>query len=194
MSDIKTACVYCGSSNNVDEIYKDASRELGAVLAKSGVSLVYGGGDVGLMGIVANAVLESGGDAVGIIPGHIAEKEVAHHKLTELHVVDTMHERKQMMVDRADAFIIMPGGLGTMDEFFEIFTWWQLGLHDKPIIIVNVNGYWDALLDLIDNLIENGFAKEADREYLCVINDVKDVPEAFERAPREKIEPQTKWM
>lgn len=194
MSDIKSVCVYCGSSTHVDDAFKNAAKDLGELLAGAGIRVVFGGGHVGLMGIVSDTVMENGGEVIGIIPHHIAEKEVAHDGLSELHVVETMHERKQMMVDRSDAFIILPGGLGTMDEFFEIFTWWQLGLHDKPIIIVNVDGYWTPLLTLVDNLISHGFAREADREYLCVIDKVEETLTALAKAPREQISAKTKWI
>ncbi len=191
---MKSVCVYCGSSANVDQSFKDAAKRLGETLAAEKMRLVFGGGHVGLMGIVSDAVMDNGGEVVGIIPEHIAEKEVAHSGLTELHVVETMHERKQMMVDRSDAFIIMPGGLGTMDEFFEIFTWWQLGLHDKPIVIVNINEYWTPLLALLDNIIGHGFARADDRKFLTVVDDVQDVVSALQRAPEEKIDPKTKWI
>ncbi|MCB9990234.1 MAG: TIGR00730 family Rossman fold protein [Rhodospirillales bacterium] len=194
MSEIKSVCVYCGSSAQVAEGFKQAASALGEIFAQAGIRVVFGGGRVGLMGLVSDATMEHGGTVIGIIPEHIAEKEIAHSGLTELHVVETMHERKQMMVDRADAFIILPGGLGTMDEFFEIFTWWQLGLHDKPIIIVNLDGYWDSLLALVDNIITQGFARPADREYLTVINRIDEVLDALERAPQEKIDVKTKWI
>lgn len=191
---LKNICVYCGSSNNVDPDFKEAAHELGVLLAKNEMNVVYGGGNVGLMGIVANAALTSGADVIGIIPSHIADIEVAHEKLSELHVVDTMHERKQMMVDRSDAFLILPGGLGTMDEFFEIFTWWQLGLHDKPVIIVNLKGYWTPLLALIDNIINEKFAREADRAFLSVVDTIEEIPDALKNAKSETIDPKTKWM
>ncbi len=191
---ISSVCVYCGSSAQVDESFKAAATKLGNIIAGQGLKLVYGGGRVGLMGLVSDAVIKAGGSVTGIIPGHIADKEVAHTELTELHVVKTMHERKQMMVDQADAFLILPGGLGTMDEFFEIFTWWQLGLHGKPIIIVNVDGYWTKLLDLIDHIISENFARPADREYLCVVDRVEDVLDALEKAPRKAMDVKTKWM
>ncbi len=187
-------CVYCGSSQHVDDAFKQAAAETGKILAENGMGVVYGGGHVGLMGIVADHALAAGGEVIGIIPAHIADKEVAHKSLTELHVVKTMHERKQMMVDRSDAFVILPGGLGTMDEFFEIFTWWQLGLHDKPVILVNINGYWDSLLTLIDHIIAQGFARKTDRDFLNVVATVDDLPKALKQAPAETFDPHTKWM
>ena len=194
IKELKTVCVYCGSSTKVDQVYLQAARDMGAEIAKSGLGLVYGGGNVGLMGACANAVLEAGGDVHGIIPSHIADKEVEHKGLTRLDVVDTMHERKQMMVDHADAFIILPGGLGTMDEFFEIMTWKQLGLHDKPILVVNIAGYWDHLMMLIDTLVAKGFARQVDKDMLIVVDEVDEVVDALNTAPRETVSPQSKWI
>jgi len=194
LKNFRNICVYCGSSARVDDLFKNAIRELGKLLAESGKRVVYGGGHVGLMGLLADSALAHGGEVTGIIPEHIADKELAHEGLTDLHVVKTMHERKQMMVDQSDAFIIMPGGLGTMDEFFEIFTWWQLGLHDKPVIIVNVAGYWSPLIALIDNIVTCKFARAEDRAHLCVIDDVAEVIDALDKAPRETIDPQVKWI
>ena len=145
MKDVFSVCVYCGSSSRVSDTYKDAAHQLGTLLGENGHQLVYGGGRVGLMGIVADATLAAGGSVVGIIPEHIQVLEVEHTGLTELLVVDSMHTRKRMMVDRSDAFVVLPGGLGTLDETFEILTWKQLRLHDKPIVVANIDGYWDAL-------------------------------------------------
>lgn len=189
--------MYCGSSSRVKDVYKQAAVTLGRLLAEHHYRLVYGGGRVGLMGLVADAALAAGGEVIGVIPGHIVEKEVAHEALLSqesLFIVDTMHERKQMMVDRSDAFLILPGGLGTMDEFFEIFTWWQLGLHEKPIIIVNVDGYWTPLLQMIDNIVASGFAREDDRAYLHVIDSVEEVPALLEKMPGSRSNVKTKWM
>jgi uncharacterized protein (TIGR00730 family) len=158
MSQIRSVCVYCGSSNRVDDRFKDAAHELGRLLGQRGLQVVYGGGRVGLMGIVADAALASGGAVVGIIPEHIQKLEVDHTGLTELHVVDSMHTRKRMMVERSDAFIVLPGGLGTLDEMFEVVTWRQLRLHDKPIVIVDEGGYWAPLRALLDHMKESGFA------------------------------------
>ena len=193
MSTVKSVCVYCGSSGQVDEIFKQSATALGKIFAEAGIRVVFGGGRVGLMGLVSDAAMMHGGTVIGIIPEHIAEKEIAHSGLTELHVVESMHERKQMMVDRADAFVILPGGLGTMDEFFEILTWWQLGLHDKPIVIANIDGYWTPLLALIDNIIDHKFARQSDREYLSVVDRVEDILDALQRTPRGKIDVEPKW-
>jgi uncharacterized protein (TIGR00730 family) len=193
-SPIQNICVYCGSSGRVADFYKEAALELGTRIGKAGRGLVYGGGRVGLMGMVADATLKAGGHVVGIIPEHIKNREVDHPGLSELYVVKTMHERKQMMVDRSDAFVVLPGGLGTMDEFFEIMTWRQLGLHDKPIVVVNIGGYWTALLHLIDVMVKEGFVREEDRAFLQVVESVDAVLDALDRAPAQHIDPQTKWI
>ncbi|NTU76673.1 MAG: TIGR00730 family Rossman fold protein [Alphaproteobacteria bacterium] len=158
MNPIQSICVYCSSSNHAPEETKQMARAIGVAVARRRLKIVYGGGRVGLMGILASAALSEGGEVVGIIPQHLRVHEAQHDGLTELHVVDSMHTRKRMMVERADAFLILPGGLGTLDEAFEILTWKHLGLHDKPIIIYNQDGYWDRLIDLIDHIIEDGFA------------------------------------
>lgn len=193
MDNFKTVCVYCGSSEKIDDIYKNAAAALGKILCENGLNLVYGGGRVGLMGIIADSVLRHGGNVTGIIPRHIEQREVAHTGLTTLHVVETMHERKQMMVEKSDAFIILPGGLGTMDEFFEIMTWRQLGLHQKPVVIVNIGGYWDPLEKMLDNIIDRGFARPEDKQFLQIVSTEEDVIAALAKAPREQISPNTKW-
>lgn len=193
-NDIKTVCVYCGSSSKVDDTYFETTKTLGKLLSDHEYDLVYGGGRMGLMGEIATTMLENGRKVIGIIPSHLSDKEVAHKDLSELHVVETMHERKKMMVDHADAFLVLPGGLGTMDEFFEVFTWWQLGLHDKPIIIVNVNGYWSPLLNLIENIAQVGFCQPSDLGYLIVVDRIEDLPEALKNAPQETNDPKTKWI
>lgn len=194
MTKIKNVCVYCGSSSKVDDAYKQAATTMGHLIAAEGWGVVYGGGRVGLMGLVADAALEKGASVVGIIPEHIQEREVEHNDLTELHVVDTMHVRKQMMVDRSEAFIILAGGLGTLDEFFELMTWKQLGLHDKPIVVVNINGYWTKMLESIDHIAAEGFMREEDKGLFVSVDTVEDVAEAIKNAPNEKFDPTTKWI
>lgn len=193
MNDIKSVCVYCGSSSRVDQAYKDAADKIGKLIAAENWDVVYGGGRVGLMGIVADSALAAGSKVIGIIPEHIQEREIEHTDLTELHVVDSMHIRKQMMVDKSDAFVILAGGLGTLDEFFELLTWKQLGLHDKPIVVCNIRGYWDQLLAAIDNIAKEGFMRPEDKAFL-VVDEPEDVPEALKSAPSETIDPQTKWI
>jgi len=194
MLEILSVCVYCGASNDVDNVYKKAAESLGQLLAEHGKCLVYGGGHVGLMGIIADAALEAGGDVVGIIPEHIQDQEEKHSRLTELHVVKTMHERKQMMAEKSDAFVILPGGLGTLDETFEILTWKYLGLHSKPIVLLNIDDYWTPLVDMVNHMVKSGFSKKHHRDLFQVIEHVDDlfptlariedvsVPNHFEKA------------
>ena len=194
MTDVRAICVYCGSSNRVDESHKDSARRIGREIGERGLQLVYGGGRVGLMGIAADATLAAGGEVIGIIPGHIQELEVEHTGLTELHVVDSMHTRKRMMFDRSDAFVILPGGLGTLDETFEIITWKQLGLHDKPVIVVDAGGYWRPMLDMLEHMIGAGFARPEHLRLFRVVDAVESVFEALALEPEPAIEPQAKWM
>ena len=194
MKDVFSVCVYCGSSSRVSDTYKDAAHQLGTLLGQKGHQLVYGGGRVGLMGIVADATLAAGGSVVGIIPEHIQVLEVEHTGLTELLVVDSMHTRKRMMVDRSDAFVVLPGGLGTLDETFEILTWKQLRLHDKPVVVANVDGYWNALEELLDHMIAQGFAQPAHRKLFTVVDRIEDVLPALSAEPEPVISPDTKWL
>ncbi len=194
MGSIKSVCVYCGSSSRVDQVYKDAAVELGKILAASGWDLVYGGGRVGLMGLVADSALSAGSKVVGIIPQHIQAREIEHTDLTELHIVDSMHIRKQMMVDKGDAFVILAGGLGTLDEFFEILTWKQLGLHDKPVVMVNINGYWTKMIEAIRHIAAEKFMREEDFRMFQVVDAIADVPAALSNAPNERFDPSTKWI
>lgn len=153
----RAVCVYCGTGNEVNPVYKEAAAELGRTLASRGVGLVYGGGSVGLMGIVSESCMQAGGRVTGIIPGHLSEKEGQKHDISELVVVDSMHERKNLMVERSDGFAVLPGGLGTLDETFEILTWKYLGLHDKPIVLINVNGFYDPLIAMVNHMAAEGF-------------------------------------
>ncbi|HEV7367595.1 TIGR00730 family Rossman fold protein [Arenibaculum sp.] len=194
MSVVQSICVYCGASSRVDETYKTVAHDFGAELGRRRLQMVYGGGRVGLMGICADAALAAGGRVVGIIPQHLQSLEVGHGGLTEFHVVDSMHSRKRMMVDRSDAFAVLPGGLGTLDETFEILTWRQLRLHDKPVVLVNVGGYWDPLLALVDHMIAAGFAQPGHRGLFAVADGVEAAFEALSRAPGESVPPETKWM
>ena len=159
MALIRRLCVYCGSSGAVDASYRAAATELGARLAAAGIELVFGGGRIGLMGLLADAALAAGGRVVGIIPSRLRDAELAHSGVTELVICGSMHERKRMMAERADAFAVLPGGTGTLDETFEVVTWRQLGLHDKPIFLVDIAGYWRPLIDLFAHLVGHGFAR-----------------------------------
>ncbi len=194
MENIEFVCVYCGSSNRVDQIYKDSAVALGETIAAEGWGVVYGGGRVGLMGLVADSALNAGAKVVGIIPKHIQSREIEHTDLTELHIVDSMHVRKQMMVDRADAFVVLAGGLGTLDEFFELLTWKQLGLHDKPIVLVNLNGYWTKLLEAIKHISDVGFMRADDMKTFMVVDTIEEVAGAIKGAPAETFDPSTKWI
>jgi len=159
-------CVYCASSTGTNETIVDATKELGRLLAERGVRLIYGGGAVGLMGIVADTVLEAGGEVTGIIPLSLFPKEVAHRGCTELITVDSMHERKRLMFDRSDGFIALPGGFGTLEEIAEVTTWGQIGMHDKPVGVLNVDGYWDGLLAFLDRAVGDQLLKEQNNALL----------------------------
>lgn len=192
---INSVCVYCGSANRVAEPYKQLARAVGEALAVRNKHLIYGGGRVGLMGIVADAALAAGGKVTGIIPQHIQSREIQHTGITELIVVEDMHTRKRMMVERADAFVILPGGFGTLDETFEILTWKQLQLHAKPIVIFNGLQYWDKLIELMRHLVMSGFAQPANLEMFTVVSDLDAMFAALEasRAASDS-DVVTKWM
>jgi len=183
MRNIRRLCVYCGSSGAVDEEYREAARELGARLAAARIGLVYGGGRVGLMGLLADAVLVAGGEVTGIIPSRLRDAELAHHGVTELVVVDSMHERKRLMAEKADAFAILPGGIGTLDEFFEIVSWRQLSLHDKPILLVDIGDYWAPLRALLDHIVVNGFARPQTWGFVHVVPSVSALMAALSKEP-----------
>ena len=157
-------CVFCGSNLGINPAYRRATLEVGRLLAHRGIELVYGGGNIGLMGVLADAVLEAGGRVIGVIPRSLMAREVGHSGLTELRIVESMHERKAMMADLSDAFIALPGGYGTFEEFCEVVTWSQLGLHAKPCGVLNVEGYYDPLLELFDRAVSEGFLRIENRE------------------------------
>jgi len=160
---MKSVAVYCGSSSGNKEEYTQQAQEMGRELARRGLTLVYGGGCVGLMGTIADAVLAEGGKVIGVIPGFLADKELAHQGCTELHIVETMHQRKLLMADLADGFVAMPGGFGTLEELFEVLTWGQLGLHGKPVGLLNTQGFYDALLALLDHMSHEAFLRSENR-------------------------------
>jgi uncharacterized protein (TIGR00730 family) len=164
-------CVYCGSREGGDPAYAAAAREVGSLIGRRGWQLVYGGGRAGLMGIVADAALAAGAQVIGVIPASLMERELGHAGLTELHVVETMHERKTLMAQRADAFVALPGGIGTFEELFEVWTWRQLGYHDKPLGLLNVAGYYDALLAFIGRVVDQGFVTAPQRALLATGSD-----------------------
>ena len=172
---MKSIVVFCGSSEGYNECYREAAYNLGALLAARGIRIIYGGAKVGLMGALADGVLENNGEIIGIIPGFLKTKEVAHEQLTRLIVVDTMHERKLKMHELSDGIITLPGGWGTMEELFEMLTWSQLGLHNKPVGLLNINGYYDALKALTDNMVTEGFLNEFVNATLLINGSIDDL-------------------
>lgn len=186
---IKSVCLYCGSSPGNSPRYREAAAELGATLAARGVRLVFGGGQVGLMGIAADAALAAGGTVIGVIPQFLIDREAGHRGISELVVVETMHERKQKMFELVDGFVVLPGGLGTFDETIEILTWRQLRLHDKPVVILDVDGYWREWLSAVGKAIESGFARPEVRNLFTVATAVADILPALEASPHDRIKP-----
>ncbi|MDX1909255.1 MAG: TIGR00730 family Rossman fold protein [Bacteroidia bacterium] len=187
---MKSVCVFCGSQRGHDPVYAAAARETGETLARQGITLVYGGGSVGLMGIVADAALEAGGTVVGVIPDFLDKLEAGHNGLTEKIIVETMHQRKALMASRSEGFIALPGGLGTMDELFEILTWAQLGLHTHPIGLLNVAGYYDALLALLDSMRDTRFVSPRNRNLLLADTDLTQLlglMKSSQSAPDDKL-------
>ena len=181
MVDLRAVCVFCGSTAPPDGGYREAARSVGELLADRGTTLVYGGGRVGLMGEVADACLARGGRVVGIIPVGLFTREVAHRGISELHEVASMHERKQRMYDLADGFVALPGGLGTLEELAEIATWSQLGLHRKPIALLDVDGFWDPLVAQLDRMVEQGFVTRANHELVLRTGSAAAALRALER-------------
>lgn len=173
-------CIYCGSSSGADLLFAKQASSVGQHLAGKGIRLIYGGGNVGLMGWVADGALSAGGEVVGIIPHHLAEKELAHTGVAQMIRVGSMHERKQLMADLADGFIALPGGIGTVEEVFETLTWLQLGLHRKPVGLLNISGFWDPLLKFLDHMTDNQFLKPEHRSLLLVDTTLPGLLEQFE--------------
>jgi len=185
MRQIRRLCVYCGSAGAVDERYRAAAHDLGERLAKAGIELVFGGGRIGLMGIVADAAIAAGGRVLGIIPGRLRDAELAHQGVSELVIAASMHDRKRLMAERADAFAVLPGGIGTLDEMFEIMTWRHLGLHDKPIFVVDVAGYWQPLRQLFDHLAATGFTVPLVPRLLNIVPGIAELMRALAIAQPE---------
>ncbi len=183
-------CVYCGSSDGERPVYAAAARQLAELLVRSGYELVYGGADKGIMGVIANAVLQLGGKAHGVIPTALHDKEIAHQGLTELHVVSSMHERKSMMAVLSDGFIALPGGFGTLEEIVEILTWGQLQFHDKPCGLLNVDGYFNSLLDYLDHAVEEGFLRAENRAMLLCDGSAAGLLQQFAQYSPPRVE---KW-
>lgn len=188
---LTSLCVYCGSSVGLSPLYADAARAMAGAMVERGVRLVYGGGSVGIMGVVADEVLRLGGEAVGVIPQALMRKELAHAKLTEMHVTPSMHARKTLMAELSDAFVALPGGIGTFEELFEVWTWAQLGFHHKPCALLNVGGYYDRLVGFLDHAAEQGFVRPMHRDMLIVESD----PQALlMRFAHYQAPPVPKWV
>ena len=183
--------VFCGSSSGNDPVYRNQATLLGQILAKRGIRIIYGGGRVGLMGILANAALEAGGEVTGVIPGFLQIKEVAHQGLTEMITVESMHERKALIERRSDGAIALPGGYGTMDEMFEMLTWGQLGLHQKPVGLLNVNGFFDPLLQMLDNMVTEGFLRP---DYRTQITTSEDIGSLLDKMSEYRPPTVEKWI
>lgn len=190
MPRIRSVCALCGSRKGIDPAYGEATVRLGAIIAERRVRLIYGGGAIGLMGLLADAVIGSGGSVVGAIPDFLVRREVGHAQLDDLIVTGSMHERKTRMFDMADGFVVLPGGLGTLDEAFEIITWKQLHLHDRPIVLLDVDGYWAPLRALVDAVVAGGFADRSALDLFTVVSTPEAVLPALEAAP----EPETKAL
>lgn len=191
MTRLSSVCVFAGSSPGARPEYAAAARTLGRSLAGEGIALIYGGGSVGLMGILADEALAEGGSVIGVIPRALFEREVGHDDLTELRVVESMHERKAQMADLADAFIALPGGMGTLEELFETLTWGQLGYHDKPCGLLNISGYWDDMLAALDRAVGERFLADAHRQMLLV----EEEPHALLELLRAYVPPRVqKWL
>jgi len=188
---MNSICVFCGSSPGNDPAYAEAARRLGRTLAERDTTLVYGGGHVGLMGVVADAALEAGGEVIGVMPRSLVDREIGHKGLTKLHVVGSMHERKALMSELSDGFVALPGGNGTLEEFFEVLTWAQLGEHGKPCGLLNVAGYYDPLLKVFDQMVEKDFLRGAHRELVLVADDPSSLLQRFEGYEPPKT---VKWI
>ncbi len=191
MNSVRRICVFAGSNSGTRPVYAATARELGAALCARGYGLVYGGGRVGLMGALADSVLDNGGEVIGVIPHGLAVKEAAHEGLSDLRVVDSMHERKAMMAELSSAFVALPGGLGTLEELFEALTWAQLGIHGKPCGVLNVDGYFDGLLEFIAHAVEQGFVRETHGAMLVVGSETEGLLDAIERYVPPRVE---KWL
>ncbi len=186
MTAIQSVSVFCGSSPGNSERYRQSAAELGRGLAENGIRIVYGGGGAGMMGAVADSALAAGGEVVGVIPTFLVERELSHNRLSEVHTVSTMHERKQLMFELSHAACALPGGLGTLDEVIELVTWRQLGLHARPMIVISTDGYWDRLQALAEAVIDSGFAQPSARELMRFAPDPRSAIEALLRVVPER--------
>ena len=187
---MKSVCVYCGSSFGVKPVYANAAQSFGRALVEAGLTLVYGGGRVGLMGTIADEVLAAGGRAIGVIPELLVNKEVGHRGLSELHVVPDMHQRKKMMADLSDAFVALPGGAGTLEELFEVYTWAQLGYHHKPVALYNIEGYYDPLITMLEHTVQEGFMHQT---YFDILQIDVDAAALIDKIKRYQPPGKDKW-
>ncbi|MCG8543417.1 MAG: TIGR00730 family Rossman fold protein [Alphaproteobacteria bacterium] len=194
MAEIRSVCVYCASSSRGPESHRDAARRLGTTLAENNVRLIFGGGRVGLMGVTADAALAAGGEVIGVIPHFLQELELGHDGCDELMITDSMHSRKQRMAELADGFAILPGGIGTLDEAFEIITWRQLGRHDKPIILVDIEDYWSPFHALMDHIVDHNYMHGHDNTLFGVVSGVDEVLPALRAAPPSTQPFESKWL
>lgn len=191
MTNLKRIAVFCGSSSGTDEDFEATARKLGRKLASENMELVYGGAKVGLMGALANGALEMSGTVIGVLPTFLKAKEIAHDRLTELFLVETLHERKTRMNELSDGVIALPGGFGTLEEYFEMLTWGQLGLHEKPMGILNVNGYYDELISFLDTMVRRGLLKDTNRKMVLISDDIDDL---FAKMKAYKAPVGGKWI
>jgi len=192
VNNLKRICVYCGSSVGARPAYKEAAQRLGELMAERGIGLVFGGGCIGLMGVIADAVLGKGGEAIGVIPQSLVRREIGHGGVTKLHVVETMHQRKALMADLSDAFIALPGGYGTLEEICETITWSQLGIQQKPCGLLNIENYWDGMLQFLDHAVEEEFVRPENRPLVLVASSPEGMLETLmDWAPPAHIE---KWL
>jgi uncharacterized protein (TIGR00730 family) len=188
MTRMNAICVFCGSATGVRPVHRDNAARLGALIAGAGIHLVFGGGHAGLMGALADGALAAGGQVTGVIPGHLVRRELGHEGVGELRVVESMHGRKQTMFELSDAFVALPGGYGTLDETFEMITWKQLGLHDKPVVVVDSDGYWRRLDGLVDFMVAEGFVSQQSRDLYTTVPSVDHVLPALAAMPAAVLE------
>lgn len=188
-SEKRSLCVFCGARNDVDPAHLEVGAAFGKEIAQAGIRMIYGGADCGMMGAVANAAMANNGEVIGVFPHHLRTHEAEHTGVTETIIVGSMHERKKLMFDLSDMFAILPGGFGTMDEMFEILTWRQIGLHEKPVFIFNHKGYWEPLIAMMEHIIEQRFAKPINREFYQVVNSLDELAHAVRTTPLKKVLP-----
>jgi uncharacterized protein (TIGR00730 family) len=189
---MERVCVFCGASPGARAEYAQATTELAGLLAANGIGVVYGGGGVGLMGVLADAALAKGGEIIGVIPRALVDREIAHRDVTEMRVVGSMHERKALMAELADAFVALPGGIGTLEELFEVYTWAQLGLHRKPCALLNVEGYYDGVADFLSHAVRERFLRQETREMLLVESEPSELIERLQSFQPDSVLP--KWI